>query len=76
VPILSFFLYFNDFLSASHKLEIINLGSKKINHINLRFHNIMLCCDELFQWNIHDSLQIILVLEKVFWGYLWEVAGI
>jgi hypothetical protein len=40
VHVLSF-LYFSYFLNSSHKLEIINLGSKEINHINLRFHNII-----------------------------------
>jgi hypothetical protein len=35
------FLYFSYFLNSSHKLEIINLGSNEINHINVRFHNII-----------------------------------
>jgi hypothetical protein len=40
VPLLSF-LYFSYFLNSCHKLEIINMGSKEIHHINLRFHNII-----------------------------------
>jgi hypothetical protein len=33
----SFILYFSYFLNSSHKLELINMGSKQINHVNIRF---------------------------------------
>jgi hypothetical protein len=36
------FLYFNYLLNSSHNIEIINLGSKKINHINIIFYNIII----------------------------------
>jgi hypothetical protein len=35
------FLYFIYFLNLIHKLEIINLGSKEMNCINLRFQGII-----------------------------------
>jgi hypothetical protein len=66
------FLYFNYFLNSSHKLEIINLRSKEINRINLRFQNII----RFFVMNCSSGISM--TIYRSYWyqsRFLWDICG-